>query len=78
MNNDKSIPPLPQGVQILAGAVVAAYNQAATRVPLTLAEIMVALGAATVFILAEAAAQSGHDPQKVIDDFRAQLKLPEE
>jgi hypothetical protein len=76
-----NIPAVPPGATILASAVVEAFNRAATHVPLNVAEVMVGLGSATIVILTETAAQSGRPLPKLLEDYKASLKLslpPEE
>lgn len=72
----QKIPPVPEGAKVLGGAVLNAFNQTAARFPLTTAEVMVGLTSATTAILAEVSAQSGHPLPKLLEDYKASLKLP--
>lgn len=70
------IPPVTEGTKVFGGAVLNAFNQTAARFPLNVTEVMVGLGSATIAILAETSAQSGHPLPKLLEDYKTSLKLP--
>jgi hypothetical protein len=73
--NNPSVPPVSEGTKALYEAFVDAYDETAQQYHLKPSEIMVALGAVTGMIIHIAAMTNGLNGQKMLDDYKASLKL---